>query len=268
MVSTSYIATPGKKIDLANSPTKNRTDFPNKDAAAADTEAHLKKLRDLQEHLYAESKQALLVIFQAMDAGGKDGAIRTVFTGVNPQGCGVTSFKVPSTLERSHDFLWRHHLACPAAGMIGIHNRSHYETVLVERVHSIVPEKVWSARYDQINAFEQMLTASGTTILKFFLHISKDEQKEHLQSRLDKPDKHWKFNIGDLAERKLWDEYQLAYQDAIERCSTSHAPWYIVPSDQKWYRNNVVSRVIAETLEKMAPKFPVVEEDLSKVVIE
>ena len=268
MAITSHIASPGKKVDLANTPTKNKTDFNDKEAAVADTAAHLEKLRDLQEHLYAESKRALLVIFQAMDAGGKDGAIRTVFSGVNQQGCSVTSFKVPNALEQSHDFLWRHHLACPAAGMIGIHNRSHYETVLVERVHSIVPEKVWSARYDQINAFEQMLTSSGTTILKFFLHISKDEQKERLQSRLDEREKHWKFNIGDLAERKLWDQYQKAYEDAIERCSTEHAPWYIVPSDQKWYRNNVVARVIAETLAKMDPKFPVVTEDLSKVVIE
>ena len=259
---------PGSKVKLESVPTKDKDDFANKDAAAADTEKHLEAIRDLQEHLYAEGKQSLLVIFQAMDAGGKDGAIRTIFSGVNPQGCSVTSFKVPSTLERSHDFLWRHHMACPARGMIGIHNRSHYETVLVERVHEIVPESVWSARYDRINDFERLLADEGTTILKFFLHISKSEQKGRLQARLDDPEKHWKFNMGDLAERKRWDEYQRAYEDALERCSTLHAPWYIVPSDQKWYRNNVVARVVAGALKKMDPKFPVVTEDLSKVKIE
>lgn len=268
MIDSPHIVTPGKKLKLATRETNSKGDFRNKDEANVATEKLLVELQDYQEKLYAESQRSLLVIFQAMDAGGKDGAVRTVFTGVNPQGCSVVSFKVPSTLERSHDFLWRHHLACPRKGMIGIHNRSHYETVLVERVHDIAPKNVWSARYEQINHFEATLAAEGTTVLKFFLHISKEEQKERLQSRLDEQDKHWKFNIGDLAEREKWDDYQAAYEDALEKCSTPAAPWYIIPADYKWYRNYAIAKVIVDAMKEIDPKFPKNTVDLSKVKIE
>jgi PPK2 family polyphosphate:nucleotide phosphotransferase len=267
MTDSPHIATPGKKLKLASLETKFTGRFSGKDDAAQSTAALLAELSDLQERLYAEAARALLVIFQAPDAGGKDGAVDTVFSGVNPQGCSVTSFKVPSSLEKSHDFLWRHHLACPSRGMIGIHNRSHYEAVLVERVHELVPKKIWSARYDQINAFEKTLVAEGTTVLKFFLHISKQEQKERLQKRLDERDKHWKFNIGDLGERARWDDYQAAYEDAIENCSTTSAPWYVIPADNKWYRNYAIAKVIVDTLKEMNPKFPKPSVDLSNVKV-
>jgi PPK2 family polyphosphate:nucleotide phosphotransferase len=268
MIDSPYLARPGKKLKLSDIDPGDKGDFKHKDDAEKSTLKNLVRLTDLQEKLYAESKQSLLIVLQAMDCGGKDGTISKVFTGVNPQGCNVTSFKAPSTLERSHDFLWRHHLACPRRGMIGIHNRSHYESVLVERVHELVPKKVWEQRYEQINHFEAMLAAEGATIVKFFLHISKDEQKQRLQDRLDQKDKHWKFDINDLAERKRWDDYQKAYDDAVEKCSTSWAPWYVVPADHKWFRNHVVAEILAETLKKMNPQVPQETADLSKVVIE
>jgi PPK2 family polyphosphate:nucleotide phosphotransferase len=202
-----------------------------------------------------------------MDAGGKDGTIRHIFSGVNPQGCAVTSFKSPSTIERAHDFLWRVHAAAPANGMIGIFNRSHYEDVLIVRVHNLVPKDVWSKRYAHICEFEKLLSDSGTTILKFFLHISKDEQKKRLQARLDDPQKHWKFNVEDLAERKLWDEYMEAFDDALEKTSTRYAPWYVVPSDRKWFRNWVISDTIVHALEDMRLKFPDPAPGLDKVKI-
>jgi PPK2 family polyphosphate:nucleotide phosphotransferase len=268
MIDSPYLVTPGKKLKLSHIAPGDTGHFKHKDDAENSTQKSLDRLAEFQEKLFAESKQSLLVILQAMDCGGKDGTIRKVFTGVNPQGCTVTGFRAPSTLERSHDFLWRHHLACPRKGMIGIHNRSHYESVLVERVHEIVPKKVWEDRFAQINQFEAMLTAEGTTIVKFFLHISKDEQKERLQDRIDHKEKHWKFDINDLAERKRWDEYQRAYDDVLERCSTNYAPWYIVPADHKWFRNHVVADVLARTMEKMNPQVPEEEADFSNMVIE
>jgi PPK2 family polyphosphate:nucleotide phosphotransferase len=267
MVESDYLAKPGKKFEIEKWPTKDTGDFKDKDDAVEPTEKLREKLIDLQELLYAESKRSLLIILQAMDAGGKDGAIEHVFHGVNPQGCQVTSFKAPSSLERSHDFLWRHHLARPAKGMIGIHNRSHYEAVLVERVKEIVPPKVWNKRYDQINDFEKMLADEGTTIIKFFLHISKDEQKERLQSRLDEPHKRWKFNPADLEEREHWDDYMKAFDDAIEATSTEHAPWYVVPADRKWFRNWVLSDVIVRTLASLEMDWPKPPEGLDKIVI-
>jgi PPK2 family polyphosphate:nucleotide phosphotransferase len=267
MVDSPHLVEPGKKFKLKDFNTNDKGDFESEEEAVPATEKYHKQIAKLQEQLYAESKQALLVIFQAMDAGGKDGAIEKVFASVNPQGCNVHSFKVPSSLERSHDFLWRHHVAMPSKGMIGIHNRSHYESVLVERVHAIVPEKIWRKRYDQINEFENTLVAEGTTILKFFLHISKEEQKERLQARLADPSKHWKFSVGDLAERKLWDQYQAAFQDAIDECSTDQAPWYVIPADHKWYRNYAVCKILAHTLKEMDPKFPENPDDLSKVKV-
>ncbi|MFN4242564.1 MAG: polyphosphate kinase 2 family protein [Tepidisphaerales bacterium] len=240
---------------------------PDKAAAEADISRNLAELRKLQEVLYADGRKALLVVFQAMDAGGKDGAIRSLFSGVNPQGCMVHSFKQPSTLERQHDFLWRHHYRCPPKGMIGIHNRSHYEAVLVERVKGIVPPAVWKSRYARIREFERLLVDEGTTVLKFFLHISKDEQKRRLQARLSDPDKQWKFSVADLEERKRWDEYQHAYEDAISECSTSYAPWYIVPSDYKWYRNWVVSDVLVRTLRDMKLSYPKPDPGLARVKV-
>ena len=198
----------------------------------------------------------MLIVVQAMDTGGKDGAIEHVFSGVNPQGCDVTSFKQPTHVEAAHDFLWRVHAAAPRQGMIGIFNRSHYEDVLVVRVHDLVPKHVWSKRYEHINRFEQLLTDSGTTVIKFFLHISKGEQKDRLQSRLDDPKKHWKFDPGDLKERAHWDDYQSAYEDVLRKCSTAAAPWYIVPSDHKWFRNWVISDTIVRTLRKLNPQYP------------
>jgi PPK2 family polyphosphate:nucleotide phosphotransferase len=239
----------------------------DKEAAKALTKLERKRIRDLQERLFAEHGQSLLVVFQATDTGGKDSTIRRVFKGVNAQGVRVWSFKVPSQEELDHDFLWRYHERTPAKGMIAVFNRSHYEDVLIVRVKDLVPEEVWRQRYELINRFEQMLVDNGTRIIKFFLNISKDEQKERLQDRLDEPDKHWKFSSGDLAERKLWDDYQKAYEAAIRQCSTKAAPWYAVPANHKWYRDLVVVRAIRQTLEEMDPQFPPAEKGLDKVKI-
>jgi PPK2 family polyphosphate:nucleotide phosphotransferase len=267
MIDSPYLVTPGKKLNLKKRPTDDTGRFKSKDDAAPATAKNLERLDELQELLYAEAKHALLVVFQAMDAGGKDGAIEHVFSGVNPQGCSVTSFKAPTHLEAAHDFLWRHHDAAPRKGQIGIHNRSHYEAVLIERVHSLVPEKVWKKRYDHINEFERLLADEGTTILKFFLHVSKDEQKRRLEARLKDKHKNWKFNVADLKERAKWDDYQAAFQDALEKCSTEHAPWYVVPADKKWFRNWVVSDTIVRTLETLKMKYPPPEPGLDEVVI-
>jgi PPK2 family polyphosphate:nucleotide phosphotransferase len=268
MLDSPYIVTPHKKIHLPDWPTDDTGKFGDKQEAAEKIEKNLKKLAALQYHLYAEAKHALLIVFQAMDAGGKDGAISHVFSGVNPQGCEVTSFKIPSSLEQSHDFLWRIHRAVPARGMIGIFNRSHYESVLVERVKDLTPEKVWSRRYDTINEFEGMLADEGTVILKFFLHISKQEQKRRLEERLADPDRNWKFSANDLKERAYWKEYQNAFEDLLGRCSTKCAPWVIVPSDRKWFRNWVVSDLIVRTLEKLDMKFPKAAPGIEKLKVE
>ena len=221
----------------------------------------------LQERLYAERARSLLLVFQAIDTGGKDGTIRSVLKGVNPQGCAVTSFKVPSTDERDHDFLWRYHARTPARGMIGVFNRSHYEDVLVVRVKGLVPDAVWQSRYGQINDFERLLTESGTTILKFFLHISKAEQKKRLEARIADPEKHWKFDPADLVERKSWDDYQQAFADALTRCSTPDAPWLVVPADHKWFRNYVIARTVADTLEAMDPRFPEAPQGIADLTV-
>ncbi|GJE15327.1 polyphosphate kinase 2 family protein [Methylobacterium marchantiae] len=225
------------------------------------------RIQDLQERLYAEHRRGLLVVLQAIDTGGKDGTIRSVFEGVNPQGCRVWSFKVPSAEERDHDFLWRYHAKVPGRGMIGVFNRSHYEDVLVVRVKSLEPEGVWRPRYDLINDFERMLTLSGVTVLKFFLHISKDEQKERLEARIADPQKHWKFDPADLVERESWDAYQEAFTDALSRCSTPHAPWHVVPANRKWYRNLLVARTIANTLEAMDPRYPDAQPGIAELTV-
>lgn len=228
----------------------------------------LRAMCDLQERLYAEGKQSLLIILQGLDTAGKDGTISHVLRGLDVQGCSVTSFKVPTAEELAHDFLWRVHPHVPAAGHIAVFNRSHYEEVLVVRVHGLVPESVWRQRYDQINAFEELLAASGTRILKFFLHISKDEQKRRLEKRLATPAKQWKISAHDLPERRLWDDYVAAYEEALSRCSTAVAPWYVIPANHKWFRNLAVADIIARTLREMAPQWPPPQVDLSQVVIE
>lgn len=264
-----YRVEPGKKINLS------KID-PNDDKAfKGDKEKGLKalsklnaELQALQELLYAEQKHKVLIVLQAMDTGGKDGAIRRVFDGVNPQGVKVASFKVPTAEELAHDFLWRVHKVTPGAGEMVIFNRSHYEDVLVVRVHGYASEEVWKKRYDQINDFERLLAESGTTILKFFLHIDLDEQKERLQARLDDPTKTWKFRLGDLEERKLWGQYMQAYEDALDKTSTEYAPWYVIPANRKWYRDLVISTILVDTLKGLKMEFPKPEENLDGVVIE
>ena len=267
MIDSPYLVKPGSKLKLNKRRTDETGRFKDKSDAAGATQKHLDTLVELQELLYAESKRSVLVVLQAMDAGGKDGAIEHVFTGVNPQGCSVTSFKVPTHTEAAHDFLWRHHDAAPRKGMIAIHNRSHYEAVLVERVHELVPERVWRSRYDRINDFERQLADNDTVILKFFLHISKAEQKRRLQKRLADPHKNWKFNPADLKERERWDDYQAAYEEALTKCSTDHAPWYVVPADNKWFRNWVISDLIVRALAREKMKYPPPPPGLDKIVI-
>jgi PPK2 family polyphosphate:nucleotide phosphotransferase len=267
MIDSAYLVKPGKKIKLSDFPTDDTGDFKDKEDALKPTKAHLRKLVELQDVLYAQAHYAVLIVFQAMDGGGKDGAIKHVFSGVNPQGCSVTSFKVPTPLELAHDFLWRVHVACPAKGMIGIFNRSHYESVLVERVKALVPEKVWEKRYKHINQFERCLAEENTVILKFFLHISYDEQKRRMQRRLDDPSRNWKFSPSDLKERKRWDDYMEAYDDALSKCSTDYAPWYVVPADHKWYRNYVISDLIVRRLKKLDLHYPPPMENLNKIKV-
>lgn len=225
----------------------------------------LARLPELQTALYAESKRALLCVFQGRDASGKDGLTRKVFGPLNSQGCVVSTFKRPTEYELARDYLWRIHQVVPPKGTIGIFNRSHYEDVLVVRVHGLVPKEVWSERYDQINDFERMLTENGVAILKFFLHISREEQKDRLLERIHDPLKNWKFQVGDLDERKRWDDYTEAYEDVLEKCSTDWAPWYIVPADRKKTRDLLVARVVVDTLERMNPQFPRVDPDVLKI---
>ena len=264
-----YQVKPGEKVKLAEwDPNDTGMFNGNKQQAWAETGELNKRLQDLQEVLYAEHKHKILVLLQGMDTSGKDGAIRHVFEGVNPQGVRVANFKEPSQEEMDHDFLWRIHKQVPALGELVIFNRSQYEEVLIVRVHNLVERKVWEQRYDQINDFEQMLAATGTTILKFYLHIDKDEQKKRLQSRLDNPDKHWKFHLGDLEERKLWPEYVQAYEDVLNKTSTEAAPWIIVPANRKWYRDWVIATTLVERLHRLGMKYPEPSEPLQGVVIE
>jgi PPK2 family polyphosphate:nucleotide phosphotransferase len=258
---------PGEKVRLKNIDPSDKGNYKSKEEPVARHLELQEKLNTLQERLYAEGKQSLLIVFQAMDTGGKDGAGKKLLTGLNPAGITVTSFKAPTSHELAHDFLWRIHAATPARGQIAVWNRSHYEDVLITRVHKLIDRDTYQARYDYINDFEAMLSANGTTILKFFLHISKDEQKERLQARLDDPEKHWKFNPGDLKERALWDDYQEAYQDALTATSTKVAPWHIVPADRKWARDISIAEAVAEALEKMNPQFPNIDFDPKSIVI-
>lgn len=263
-----FIVKPGQKVKLQDIPTDFRdTDF-DKKSAYQQIEENAVEMADLAKVLYAENRRSILLVLQGMDTAGKDGTIRAVMKGMNPTSCQVSSFKKPSEEELDHDFLWRVHQVVPRRGNIGIFNRSHYEDVLVVRVHNLVPEKRWKRRYELINDFEKLLEETDTTIIKCFLHISKETQRERLQARLDDPDKHWKFNMGDLAERKKWDDYQEAYEAALEKCSTDHAPWFVIPSDRKWYRNLVVSELLKKTLKKMDPQTPAPEGDYDGLVVE
>jgi PPK2 family polyphosphate:nucleotide phosphotransferase len=258
---------PGTRLRLADVDPDESEHYGRKKDVADELTHHRDRISDLQGRLYGEHGRSLLIVLQAMDTGGKDGTIKGVFAGVNPQGCQVWSFKAPSNEEADHDFLWRYHHKVPPKGMIHIFNRSHYEDVLIVRVKELVPESVWRPRYAAINQFEQALSASGVTVLKFLLHISRDEQKRRLESRLKDPDKRWKFSSSDLKERAYWDHYQAAFEDAVNECSTPYAPWYVIPANKKWYRNLVVARTIADTLEAMDPRYPAAEKGLDKVEI-
>ena len=256
---------PGHKARLSHRNPNATPGIKNKAAAEAALEKNTARLAELQYLLYAENKHAVLIVIQAMDAGGKDGTIRHVMSSLNPQGTTVTSFKVPTADEAKHDFLWRIHKATPRLGEFAIFNRSHYEDVLVVRVHDLVPESVWSKRYDHINEFEKLLADSHVKIFKFFLHISKDEQKKRFEKRLDDPTRQWKLSEADFAERDYWDDYLQAYEEAIERCSTPWAPWYVIPANRKWLRNLAVSQILVEALEELDMKFPEPTVDISKV---
>jgi len=264
-----YRVKPGHKIKLSDYDPEDKSQFSGGKKEAESRLAELvQKLDELQEVLYAEHKHKLLVVLQALDTGGKDGTIRAVFSGINPQGVHVASFKVPTAEELDHDFLWRVHSQVPGKGELVIFNRSHYEDVLAVRVHKLVPEDVWRQRYTEINNFEQMLAEEGAAILKFYLNLTRDEQKKRLQERLDDPKKRWKFNPADLKERALWDDYTSAYQDAISETSTEWAPWYVIPANHNWYRNLAVASVIVQALEDLKLKYPEPAEDLDKIVIQ
>ena len=247
---------PGSHVALEGVDPRSTPGVGERDDAEREMAKDLLRLEALQERLYAEGTRSLLVVLQGMDTSGKDGTVRHVFGGVNPAGVKVTGFKAPTPEERAHAFLWRIERALPPPGDIGIFNRSHYEDVLIVRVHELVAEDVWQKRYDQINRFEADATAAGTTIVKCCLHLSFDEQRDRLLARLDDPAKHWKFKEGDIDERARWSEYQAAYQAVLDRCSTDAAPWYLVPSDHKWYRNWAIGKLLVETLEEMDPAYP------------
>lgn len=267
-----YLVGPGQPAALANRDPNDSGPFEPGGATKKRAKKLLakqrKRLAELQNLLYADGRFALLLVLQTVDTGGKDGTIRRVLSGVNPQGVRVTSFKAPTTQELAHDFLWRIHRHTPARGMIAVFNRSHYEDVLAVRVKKLAPDAVWQERFELIRDFERNLVAANTVIVKVFLHISKDEQKQRLQARLDDPSKHWKFNPGDLADRALWDETLTAYEDALDRCSTTEAPWLVVPGNRKWYRNLVVAKVLVDALERLPLRYPPIEFDPSTVSID
>ncbi len=260
---------PEEPADLAAFPTRSETAWNgDKSGGKRRVKELARELSHLQRPFYADGRRRLLVVLQALDTGGKDSTIRDVFGRMNPQGVRVASFKVPTPIELAHDYLWRVHPHVPADGQIVIFNRSHYEDVLVVRVESLVPEERWRRRYDQIVAFERLLAEEGTTIVKFFIHISHTEQKERLEARLADPDKHWKFDSGDLDTRSRWDDYQAAYGEMLERTSTDFAPWYVVPGDRKWYRKLVIGEIMVDLLRSLELSYPESEEDLSAVVID
>lgn len=262
-----YRIEPGQRIKLADINPDESEDYKTEKQCLKELEKQRERISELQERLFAEEHKSLLIILQAMDAGGKDGVGRGVFCGVNPQGCQIWSFKSPSEEEKKQDFLWRFHQKVPEQGMIAIFNRSYYEEVLSHRVKGEVPEEVWRRRYEDINNFEKMLSSEGITIIKFYLHISKDEQKLRLEERLTNSKKFWLFSENDINERARWDAHMQAFEDAIENCSTEYAPWYVLPGNKKWYRNLVIARTIADTLEVMDPQYPALEEGMENMVV-
>ncbi|MEK7394519.1 MAG: PPK2 family polyphosphate kinase [Fibrobacterota bacterium] len=268
MKTKAILCEPGKKVRLDRIPTDAEGGTDSKAEAVARTEELRPKLRMLQERLYAEGKRGLIAVFQAMDTGGKDGAVRSLFTGVDPAGVEVTGFKGPSAHELAHDYLWRIHHRVPTRGKIGVWNRSHYEDILAVRVRKLVPDEIWKRRYGHINDFERMLTDEGMVVVKYFLHISHDTQKKRLEERLADPTKHWKFDPSDLEDRLLWNEYQHAYEDVFEKCSTAQAPWKIIPADRKWARNLALMEDMVQILERMDPRPPAAKFDLSKISID
>lgn len=254
-----YRVKPDSKFHLSDIPSDSSAPFNRKggkEKADQHIAENLEQIGSLQNVLYASRKAALLIILQGIDAAGKDGTIKHVLSGVNPQGCYVRSFKVPTEEEKFHDVLWRVHKYTPERGIIGIFNRSHYEEVLVARVHKLKPRSVWQKHYEQFNAFEKMLSDNGTVILKFFLCVSQEEQLKRIEERLTRPDKKWKYSSSDLVEREYWDDYQKAYEDMLTKCSTEHAPWYVIPSDKKWYRNFLISSILCDTLKNLDLKYP------------
>jgi PPK2 family polyphosphate:nucleotide phosphotransferase len=259
------IVPPGGKLRL------KRRDPDDTFGRKRDDKAHQKtldRLRELQHLLYADKRYSLLIVLQGLDAAGKDGTIRHVMSGVNPQGCDVTSFKAPSTEELARDFLWRVHKAVPPRGNIGIFNRSHYEDVLIVRVHELVAKSVWRSRYRQINDLERMLTENGVTILKFFLHISREEQKKRFEARIHDSSRNWKLSLPDFEERQHWDNYTEAYEEALHNCSTKEAPWYVIPANRKWFRNYLVAELVVRALDNMRLKYPAPSVDISQVVLD
>lgn len=262
---TSLIALPSTPFKLAARDPAMHNSYSGRADAQPEIDAQLKRMGDLQEKLYAERRHALLIVLQGIDAAGKDGVCWHVLKGIGPQGCHVASFKEPSAAEKAHDFLWRVHPHTPALGSVAVFNRSHYEDVLVSRVHKLVDEAVWRERYDVINDFERGLQVAGTTILKFFLYISKDEQLRRFGDRLNDPDRHWKISAADYTERARWDDYMAAYDDMIANCSTTHAPWYVIPSNHKWFRDLAISQIIANTMEDMALKPPAADVDIAEI---
>jgi len=256
---------PGSRVRLDRIDTAFKDKHEDQSAAAGEIDKFTQRLRELQYLMYAENTRSLLIILQAMDAGGKDGTINHVLGNMNPQGAKVYGFKVPSAEEAAHDFLWRIHQTAPQRGQVTIFNRSHYEDVLVSRVHNFVPKKVWSKRFDLINDFEKNLVDNGTHILKFYLHISKDEQLRRFKQRIDDPARHWKISESDYTEREYWDDYTKAFEDALSTCSTEHAPWYIIPANHKWFRNLAVSQIVVDTLESMEMEFPKPSVDIKEI---
>ncbi len=251
-----FCVAPKTKVRLRDFDSQFSDKHEGKHSALAKVEEFQKKMAELQYQLYAEQRRSLLIILQAPDAGGKDGVIRHVLASMNPQGCRVVGFKQPTAEESSHDFLWRIECQTPRRGEVVVFNRSHYEDVLVVRVHDLVPKNVWTQRYEQINDFERRLVANGTHILKFFLHISKEEQLDRFEKRLDDPDKHWKITEADYTEREYWASYERAYEDMLSNCSTKNAPWFVIPSDHKWFRDLAISQIVAETMDNLGIKMP------------
>ncbi|MFZ0534053.1 MAG: polyphosphate kinase 2 family protein [Anaerolineales bacterium] len=253
---------PGSKVNLGKIDAGYHSGYADEESTTAEQNKYSERLTELQALMYAENKHSLLIVLQAMDGGGKDGTIHHVMAAMNPQGCSVVGFKVPTTEELAHDYLWRIHKTTPGKGHITVFNRSHYEDVLVVRVHNLVPKEVWSKRYNEINAFERELTNSGTTIVKFFLHIDMEEQLKRFRDRLDEPDKQWKISDSDYTEREYWEDYQRAYMDVLSKCSFNYAPWYVIPANHKWFRDLAVSQILVETMEGLKMKYPEPSVDL------